>query len=127
VRALRIVLSVASLAYATSLSAQAGIAPQGARANGGAVARAPAAPLDGKGLFHEKCAMCHGPNGMGTGLLARRMDPKVAELEMRDDLTAEYVMQAARTGIGNMPMIARGEVSDRQMAAIAAYLSRGKK
>ncbi|WP_404711455.1 c-type cytochrome [Sphingomonas sp. MMS24-J13] len=84
-------------------------------------------PGDGKALFHEKCAMCHGPGGMGTGLLARRVDPKVAELEKRDDLTPDYVTTAARTGIGNMPAISRGEVSDRQLAAIAAYLARGKK
>jgi mono/diheme cytochrome c family protein len=70
--------------------------------------------------------MCHGVGGMGTGLLARRVDPKVAELEKRDDLTPDYVITAARTGIGNMPTIARGEVSDKQMAAIAAYLAKGK-
>ena len=34
-----------------------------------------AADPDGKQLFHQKCAMCHGPVGMGTGLLARRMKP----------------------------------------------------
>lgn len=84
-------------------------------------------PGDGKALFHEKCAMCHGPGGMGTGLLARRVDPKVAELEKRDDLTPDYVTTAARTGIGNMPAISRGEVSDKQLAAIAAYLAKGRK
>ena len=36
------------------------------------------------------------------------------------------VTLSARMGIGNMPPIARGEVSDAQMAAIAAYLSKGK-
>lgn len=120
-------IALVALLMPAAVLAQAGVAPLGGRANGAAVAHGPAAPMDGKGLFREKCAMCHGPGGMGTGLLARRVDPKVAELEKRDDLTAEYVVQAARTGIGNMPMIARGEVSDRQMAAIAAYLSKGKK
>jgi mono/diheme cytochrome c family protein len=84
-------------------------------------------PPTGKALFHEKCAMCHAEGGMGTGLLARRMDPKVAALENRTDLTPAFVTQAARIGIGNMPMIARGEVSDTQMAAIAAYLAKGNK
>ena len=51
----------------------------------------------------------------------------IAELEKRRDLTPEYVTQAVRTGIGNMPWISRGEVSDRQLAAIATYLSKGKK
>lgn len=75
----------------------------------------------GEKLFIEKCVMCHGPNGMGTGLLARRMD--VALLEEREDLPADYVIQAARMGIGNMPAIPRGEVSDADMQAIADYLA----
>ncbi|HKJ74980.1 MAG TPA: cytochrome c [Alphaproteobacteria bacterium] len=76
--------------------------------------------LDGKALFHEKCAMCHEPNGMGTALLARRTKP--AELTKRTDLTKDFVIQVARTGLGNMPAISRGEVSDPQLEAIAAYL-----
>lgn len=77
-------------------------------------------------LFVEKCGMCHRQMGMGTVILARRLDAKVAMLEARDDLTADYVMQAARAGIGNMPRISRGEVSDAQMAAIARYLAKGR-
>jgi mono/diheme cytochrome c family protein len=87
---------------------------------------AQAADLDGKKLFHQKCEMCHGVAGMGTGLLARRMKPEVAELEKRDDLSAAYVERAARVGILNMPPITRGDVSDVQLASIARYLSKGK-
>lgn len=78
----------------------------------------------GKALFHEKCAMCHGPGGMGTGLLARRVQP--AELAQRDDLIAAYVTTAARMGVGNMPPIPRGEASDVQLQAIADYLTAPK-
>jgi cytochrome c553 len=77
-------------------------------------------------LFVEKCGMCHRQMGMGTVILARRMEPKLARLEMRTDLTADYVTAAARQGIGNMPRIPRGEVSDAQLARIAAYLATGK-
>src|SRR6185312_219749 len=63
-------------------------------------------------LFVEKCGMCHRQMGMGTVILARRMDPSKAMLEARKDLTPEYVIQAARAGVGNMPRIQRGEVSD---------------
>lgn len=80
-----------------------------------------ASELDGKALFHEKCAMCHERMGMGTGLLARRVQP--AELAQRDNLPAAYVVQAARMGIGNMPPIPRGEASDEQLQAIAEYLA----
>lgn len=77
----------------------------------------------GEALYVEKCIMCHGPNGMGTGLLARRMD--VSLLEARDDLTKDYVIAAARQGIGNMPAIPRSEVSDAQIEQIANYLAAG--
>lgn len=93
-----------------------------AAALGQTAPRRPATPLDGKALFQEKCAMCHGPAGMGTGLLNRRVQP--AMLEQRTDLDAEYVIAAARTGIGNMPAIPRGEASDSQLAAVAAYLAK---
>ena len=85
-----------------------------------------AADLDGRKLFQSKCAMCHNASGMGTGLLARRMKPEVAELEKRDDLTASYVERATRIGLLNMPVITRGDVSDAQLAAIANYLGKGK-
>jgi len=77
----------------------------------------------GEALYVEHCAMCHGPNGMGTGLLGRRIQP--ALLEARDNLPAQYVIVAARNGIGNMPAIPRGEVSDADLQAIADYLAAG--
>jgi mono/diheme cytochrome c family protein len=84
------------------------------------------ADLNGQQLFQHKCAMCHGEVGMGTGLLSRRMKPELAPLEKRDDLSAAYVERAARIGILNMPPITRGDVTDAQLASIAAYLSKGK-
>lgn len=81
--------------------------------------RPDAAP--GERLYLEKCAMCHGPGGMGAGLLARRVDQPL--LEKRTDLTPDFVIQAARMGIGNMPAIPRGEASDEQLKQIADYLS----
>jgi mono/diheme cytochrome c family protein len=77
----------------------------------------------GEGLYLEHCAMCHGPNGMGTGLLGRRVQP--ALLEQRGNLPAAYIVSAARRGIGNMPAIPRGEVGDADLKAIADYLAAG--
>jgi mono/diheme cytochrome c family protein len=77
----------------------------------------------GEALYVEHCASCHAPNGMGTGLLARRIQP--ALLEARDNLPAAYVITAARRGIGNMPPIPRGEVSDAELRQIADYLAAG--
>jgi mono/diheme cytochrome c family protein len=77
----------------------------------------------GEKLYIVKCAMCHGPNGMGQGLLARQ--GKQPDLEKRGDLKKPYIIFAARNGIGNMPAIPRGEVSDADLAAIADYLAAG--
>ena len=77
----------------------------------------------GEALFVEKCGMCHRQMGMGTVILARRMDPKLAMLETRRVLSAEFVTAAARQGIGNMPRISRAEASDAQIAAISSYLT----
>jgi len=95
-----------------------------ALAAGGALAQPGAPALDGNALFHEKCAMCHGPGGMGTGLLARRVQP--AELEKRTNLSADYVFQYARRGFGNMPPITPGEASDAELRAIAQHLATGQ-
>jgi len=86
-----------------------------------AMAQSPPAKPDGKALYREKCIMCHDKMGMGTGILSRRV--KVAELLQRSDLNAAYIVTAARGGIGNMPAIPRGEVSDSQLQAIADYLA----
>jgi mono/diheme cytochrome c family protein len=82
---------------------------------------------DGKALYRERCGMCHQTIGMAVGILSRRpADASKGLLEERADLSAAFVQAAARSGIANMPRIARGEVSDAELAAIAAYLSRGK-
>jgi mono/diheme cytochrome c family protein len=105
---------------------------------------APKAPLEQKGnagmsalqdrsstspagaLFVEKCAMCHRQFGMGTVILARRVEKGQEMLENRPDLSVDFVRQAVRAGIGNMPRIGRGEVSDAELDTIAAYLAKGK-
>ena len=75
-------------------------------------------------LFVEKCGMCHREMGMGTVILARRMEPAKAMLEKRTDLSPELVISAARNGLGNMPRISRGEVSDAQLKTISEYLAK---
>ena len=80
----------------------------------------------GEKLYVEKCAMCHAANGMGSGLLARRGKGFEPDLEKRTDIAKDYVILAARRGIGNMPQIPKGEVSDAELAQIADYLASHK-
>jgi mono/diheme cytochrome c family protein len=83
---------------------------------------APAAFL----LLAVACGMCHQGIGMAVSLLSRRPgDTSNGLLEQRKDLPVEFITTVTRTGIGNMPRIARGEVSDPEMKAIATYLAKG--
>lgn len=81
----------------------------------------------GKALFTARCGMCHQTIGMAVAILSRRPgDASKGLLEERTDLSAAFVRTVVRSGIINMPRIARGEVSDPDLARIANYLSRGK-
>jgi mono/diheme cytochrome c family protein len=87
----------------------------------------PAVQLDGKSLYRERCGMCHQSIGMGVALLSRRPgDTSKGLLEERKDLSAAFVSTVVRAGLINMPRIARGEVSDAELAAIAGYLAQGR-
>jgi mono/diheme cytochrome c family protein len=82
---------------------------------------------DGKALYVQRCGMCHQGIGMAVGILSRRPnDPSKGLLEERADLSSAVIRTVVRTGISNMPRISRAEVSDSELATIAAYLARGK-
>jgi mono/diheme cytochrome c family protein len=108
-------------------------AQEKARGSGEQVANAGSAAIQDRSsrspaeaLYVEKCAMCHRQMGMGTVTLARRVEKGKEMLESRDDLTIDYVKYVARNGIGNMPRVQRGDVSDAQLDIIARYLAKGK-
>jgi mono/diheme cytochrome c family protein len=104
-------LALAFIGIAVALSGQAA-EPQGEAA------------ATGQQLFASRCGMCHRAGGMGTGLLSRRPDGGAGLLEERRDLLGPFVQAVVRAGTGNMPRIARGEVSDAELARIAAYLAK---
>lgn len=78
-------------------------------------------------VFASECSHCHGAGrGMpGTQSLAVRYgDTMPAALEERTDLTPELVEFFVRNGSGAMAPYRKTEVSDEELAALAAYLSR---
>ncbi|WP_338242823.1 c-type cytochrome [Aurantiacibacter hainanensis] len=125
-----VLLAAGSVAYAQSGAGVSDEAEEAVETQAGpppmpqpvTLAKRPGA-TGGEALYVEYCAMCHNANGMGTGLLARRRDD--ALLEERGDLAAAFVVVAARNGIGNMPPVPRGELSDADLQAIAEYLAAG--
>lgn len=113
--------------------ALAGIAALGAA--GAAVAAEAADPAllaRGRDVFERVCAPCHGrspgldgsPMLPGAAALAAKHKGAVSPyLEERTDLTAEVIRIFVRNGSGTMPMFRKTEITDAEIAAVAAYLA----
>lgn len=78
----------------------------------------------GGALFSQRCGLCHRGSGPGVFMLERRLGSEKSIIETRSDLTADLVRAVVRQGIGSMPRFSRGEVTDAELAEIAAYLTR---
>ena len=86
-----------------------------------------APPMDGAALFQDRCVLCHAAGGTGTFMLARRLGKERSLLAERSDLSADYVKQIVRHGLFAMPRFTRVELTDAELAAVAAFLSAPKK
>jgi len=99
----------------------------------GVTAQASAQPVNTQGashghqVFDKWCAPCHGAGlaKPATAALAFKYkgDPP-ALLEQRTDLTADVVKGMVRTGVYTMPPFRKTEISDDDLDALAAYLSK---
>jgi (+)-pinoresinol hydroxylase len=81
----------------------------------------------GRAVFEKWCTPCHaaGPGNPGTtALAALYKGSKPAALEERTDLTPAIVKQFVRKGVSVMPFFRKTEISDAELDALAAYLSR---
>jgi mono/diheme cytochrome c family protein len=96
-------------------------------------------PLERRGneVFSQRCAACHSPIPTeiygpvmlppmpGTQALAARYRGEIpAALEERTDLVAEYVRTVVRNGYISMPFFRPTELSDEDLEALLAYLTR---
>ncbi len=82
----------------------------------------------GHKVYQKWCYPCHGPGAdkPGTASLAAR-GQKPAVLEERTDLTAPLIKTFVRHGVLFMPTFRKTEISDADLAAISAYLTRNNK
>jgi len=81
----------------------------------------------GDAVFQKWCAPCHGrgtDKPGTTALQALYKGAKPAELEDRTDMTPEFVKTFVRHGVSVMPPFRKTEVSDADLAALTAYLTR---
>jgi mono/diheme cytochrome c family protein len=80
--------------------------------------------------YQEYCAVCHG-EGVGKpgtlALQAKYKGAKPALLAERTDLTVLLIKTYVRNGISVMPFFRKTEISDADLDAIAAYLTRNNK
>jgi len=77
--------------------------------------------------YQNSCSVCHGPmpERPGTRALAAKYKGSVpAMLEERRDLSPELIRAVVRNGITVMPHFRKTELSDTQLDAIVAYLTR---
>jgi len=82
----------------------------------------------GAAVFNNWCSACHsrGPmNAPGTTSLQNKYQGSLpAALEDRKDLTVDLVKFFVRNGVATMPHFRKTEVSDADLDALAAYLTR---
>jgi (+)-pinoresinol hydroxylase len=96
----------------------------------------------GREVFDKWCAGCHDPDPAlqkhgdelvgrvfaGTYLLEQRYHgSEPAALAQRTDLKGAYIRQTVREGRNIMPRTRKTEVSDSELDAIVAYLTRNSK
>jgi mono/diheme cytochrome c family protein len=91
-------------------------------------------PIDGAGKprgyveYEKYCSACHaaGPEARPgyTALQARYKGALPAALPDRKDLAADYVEYVVRNGLSIMPRARKTEISEAELDAIAAYLTR---
>lgn len=82
----------------------------------------------GEAVYRHWCVACHGigPGHPGTQALAfTRNDPAYPDaLELRADLDPHAIEYFVRNGTSIMPFFRKTEVSDAELAAIVAWLTR---
>lgn len=99
----------------------------------GAAAAGPAPGPDlerGRQVFQTWCAPCHGagPGHPGTDALqAKYHGDKPAVLEERRDIPPDQLRIFVRKGVSVMPFFRKTEISDADLDALAAWMSRKRR
>ncbi|MGD2167433.1 MAG: cytochrome c [Gammaproteobacteria bacterium] len=81
----------------------------------------------GEDVFQYWCNACHGPQMLkpGTAALAAKYQGTVpAALSERTDMTPAFVELFVRQGVSMMPFFRPTEISNADLSALSAYLTR---
>jgi (+)-pinoresinol hydroxylase len=88
-----------------------------------------ARPGDSRGyvLFQADCSVCHGTGAAKPGtraLAAKYKGARPALIDARTDLAPDYIRNIVRHGVSVMPPFRKTELSDTDLDALVAYLTR---
>lgn len=107
----------------TTEATPAPAAPAPAASESSATPAAPAADLGSK-VFAQRCALCHGPQGMGDGVASKGLNPKprnfhdTAYMSTRTDA---QLLEVIHNGKGAMPKWG-GQLSEAEITAVLAHV-----
>ena len=124
---MRWLLAVIVCGYGFEVCAQDDSAPVAAWSRTAAIDETEGSPASrGAAVFNNWCDACHRnaeQNAPGTRSLEFKYRGEFpAALEERSDLTAELIEFYVRNGVGTMPFYRKTEISDDDLAVLAAYL-----
>jgi mono/diheme cytochrome c family protein len=97
-----------------------------------AIAAVSARAADGKALYEEKCAKCHGPDGKGDTKMGKKLgakdysDPKV-QAELTDAAAIKAIKEGAKDKEGKVVMKPTEGVTDDEAKAMVAHMRTLKK
>ncbi|MGH7906340.1 MAG: c-type cytochrome [Candidatus Binataceae bacterium] len=82
----------------------------------------------GKKVFYTRCVFCHGegPGHPAWQMLELKKGKSQAEIVGRADLTPVYIKHVVRNGLIEMPPFRPSEISQKQLNALAAYITNPK-
>jgi mono/diheme cytochrome c family protein len=97
-----------------------------------AVAAWSARAADGKALYEQHCARCHGTDGKGETTMGKRLgakdytDAKVQE-ELKDEAAIKAIKEGFKNKDGRQVMRASEGLSDEEIKSLVAYMRTFKK
>jgi len=72
-------------------------------------------------LYKTKCALCHAPDGSGSGPVGTQLNAPNLRLRSAQALTNDQWTQIIEDGKGKMPAF-KGRLSDEQIKQVVTYL-----
>lgn len=86
---------------------------------------------DGKSLYEDSCAKCHGADGKGQTKMGQKLGAKdYTDAKVQDALTDEAAVKAIKEGVKDQDgkvLMKPSDVSDADATAMVAYMRTFKK